>query len=380
MSLFAEAEYRARCEKAQALMADKGLSALLLTTEAEHFYFTGYLTRFWQSPCRPWFLILPATGKPVAVIPSIGAVLMGQTWVEDIRTWSAPDLEDDGVSLVAEALNELVGTGTVGIPSGHMMPLRMPLGDLERIKAATSVTWDGDHGIIRQLRMVKSEGEIDRIRTACGIAGRVFDRMGEIAREGATMDRVFRDFQRLCLDEGADGVPYISGGKGPLGYGDVISPARPDPLVAGDILMIDTGLTRDGYFCDFDRNFAVGAPDPRAETAWARLMEATEAGRQAARPGATAAEVFHAMDQIVTGGTGQGDAGRLGHGLGMQLTEWPSLIAGDHTVLEPGMVLTLEPGIEIEGGGVLVHEDNIVIRDGACEQLSPRASETLPRI
>ena len=81
--------------------------------------------------------------------------------------------------------------------------------------------------------------------------------------------------------------------------------------------------------------------------------------------------------QDVVGETG---GGRLGHGLGMQLTEGLSLIAADQTVLEPGMVLTLEPGIETEDGRIMVHEENIVITDGAPRMISPRAPESLPVI
>ena len=71
-------EYRGRLARAQARMGEEGLGALLLTTEPELCYFTGFLTRFWESPSRPWFLILPVSGDPVAVIPSIGAALMGR--------------------------------------------------------------------------------------------------------------------------------------------------------------------------------------------------------------------------------------------------------------------------------------------------------------
>ncbi len=86
------------------------------------------------------------------------------------------------------------------------------------------------------------------------------------------------------------------------------------------------------------------------------------------------------MDKIVTGGAGGSEAGRLGHGLGMQLTEWPSFIAGDHTVLEEGMVLTLEPGIEVAPGRILVHEEDILITSGAPEILSPVAPAHLPEL
>ena len=144
--------------------------------------------------------------------------------------------------------------------------------------------------------------------------------------------------------------------------------------------MLDTGLVHDGYFCDYDRNFGIGTPDQRVLDTHARLIEATEAAYEAARPGATAADLFHAMDKILTGGAGGSDAGRYGHGLGMQLTEWPSLIPDDHTVLQPGMVLTLEPGMTIPGGQYLVHEENIVVRDGAAEPLSRFSGPALTEI
>ena len=237
---FPQSEYEARTVKAQALMAQHNLAALLLTTEQEVRYFTGFLTRFWESPTRPWYLIVPASGKPVAVIPSIGAALMGRSWIDDIRTWSSPDLEDDGVSLLADALNEVAPNGDVGIPDLHETHLRMPLSDMQRL--GDSVRLTSDFGIIRQLRMVKSEAEIAKIARACEIAGNAFARVPEIARAGVPIEEVFRKFQMLCLDEGADWVPYLSGGAESGGYSDVISPAFEAPLANGDVLMLDTGL------------------------------------------------------------------------------------------------------------------------------------------
>ena len=372
---FPEAEFAARVARAQAMMARHGLAALLLTTEPEVRYFTGYITRFWESPTRPWFVVLPASGKPIAVIPTIGAPVMARTWVEDIRTWRAPDLEDDGVSLLADTLRDVAGDGPVGVPMGHETHLRMPLEDYARLGA--SVRLVPDYGIMRALRMVKSEAEIDKIRTACAVAGRAFDRVGDIAAPGVPLSQVFRRFQMLCLEEGADWVPYLAGGAGPLGYDDVISPASDAPLEKGDVLMLDTGLMVDGYFCDYDRNFGIGSVDARCLDGHRRLIDAVDAAMEAARPGATAADLFHAMDKVLTGGAGGSEAGRYGHGLGMQLTEWPSLIPDDHTVLEPGMVLTLEPGVDIADGQILVHEENIVIREGAPEKLSPFAAPDL---
>ncbi|WP_317054905.1 M24 family metallopeptidase [Roseovarius rhodophyticola] len=372
MSLFPDAEYAARLKVIQAGMAQHELGALLLTTEHDILYLTGFLTRFWQSPTRPWYLLVPASGKPIAVIPSIGAALMGRGWIEDIRTWPAPVPGDDGVGLLAQTLKE-VG-GPVGIPSHLETHLRMPLADFEALKAQTQMSFGPDHGILANARAVKSEAEIAKIETICSVAGRAFARMGEIAGEGVPLSTVFRNFQRLLLEEGADWVPYLSGGAGPDGYDDVISPASDTPLKAGDVLMLDTGAMKDGYFCDYDRNFSVGQPSQEAANAHSRLMEAVAAGLETARPGACACDLWRVMADIVGGGE---TTGRLGHALGLQLTEGLSLIQADETELKPGMVITLEPGIETVEGRMMVHEENIVITTGAPRLLSPLAGSEL---
>lgn len=372
---FPQAEYEGRLARAQARMADEGLGALLLTTEPEVRYFTGFLTRFWESPSRPWFLIVPLSGRPIAVIPSIGAALMATTWIEDIRTWAAPDPEDDGVSLLADTLRE-VG-GPVGVPSHLETHLRMPLADFARVQRLAGLEFTDDRRIVSDLRAIKSAAEIGKIGDSCAVAARAFGRMAEIAAPGVPLAQVFRDFQRLLLEEGADWVLYLAGGAGPEGYADVISPATEVPLAAGDILMLDTGAVRDGYFCDYDRNFAIGRVSEGQQAAHARLIEATQAGLEVARAGVRADEVWLTMAAIVGGGEG---AGRLGHGLGMQLTEGLSLTAKDATVLQPGMVITLEPGVETVPGRIMVHEENIVITEGAPRVLSPLSGVDLPVI
>jgi Xaa-Pro aminopeptidase len=372
---FPISEFEARTKAAQARMAQHGLGALWLTTEVDVRYFTGYLTRFWESPSRPWHLIVPASGKPIAVIPSIGAYLMGTTWVDDIRTWSAPNLADDGVSLLIDTLKE-VG-GPIGVPSGYETHLRMPLIDFERVQAGCSQTVTHDHDIVAGLRAIKSEAEIAKITHVCALTGRAFARMGEIAREGVHLSQVFRDFQRLLLEEGADWVPYMSGGAEKDGYGDVISLAKDAPLVAGDVMMVDTGAIWDGYYSDYDRNFAITHSSQAARDAHARLIEATDAAFQIARPGARACDLWKVMADIVGGGE---EAGRLGHALGMQLTEGLSLTPRDETVLQPGMVLTLEPGTQVSPGKIMVHEENIVITEAAPRAISPFASADLPVI
>ena len=150
-------------------------------------------------------------------------------------------------------------------------------------------------------------------------------------------------------------------------------------LAEGDVLIIDTGTTFDGYFCDFDRNFAFGAPDAAAGRAHRVVFDATEAGLRAARPGATAAAVWAAMAEVLEAGGSLGNqVGRQGHGLGMQLTEGLSLMPGDETVLTPGMVITIEPGMSFAPGKVMVHEENVVITEDGAELLTHRAPPEMP--
>jgi len=380
---FPEAEFRARTERAQALMADSGIDAMLLTTEADVRYFTGFLTLFWQSPTRPWFVIVPAHGKPLAVIPEIGAALMARTWVEDIRTWPSPQPAEEGVSLLTDALIQLCGQrARLGIPMGPETHLRMPLADYARLRERLPGIEIADASdIIRSLRMVKSASEIEKIAWACKRVSAVFVDLPDGLTTGMSERDIFRQFKIACLEAGLDDVPYLVGGAGPGGYTDIISPPSERPVAPGDVLMLDTGAVFDGYFCDFDRNFAFAPVAEATRRANDILHEAVEVGFAAARPGALCCDVFHAMQAILENGGARGnEVGRLGHGLGMQLTEWPSLTASDDTLLQPGMVLTLEPAMTFAPGKAMVHEENIVIEENDARWLTTRAPPDLPVI
>jgi Xaa-Pro aminopeptidase len=379
---FTSAEFEARTARAQRLMAAARLDALLLTTEPEVRWFSGFLTEFWQSPTRPWFLVVPATGKPIAVIPEIGAAGMAGTWIDDIRTWPAPVPEDDGVSLLADTLLGLPRRyARLGLAMGPESHVRMPLADLEQLRGRLEPLALADaQSLLRRLRELKSEAEIDKIRRACQIASDAFAAVpGALARD-ASERTVARAFQRELIERGADGVPYLAVASGPGGYADIIMGPSDRMLERGDVLIIDTGTTFDGYFCDFDRNWAVGSADPAVHRAYHACWQATEAGLAAARPGATAADLWAAMWRVLQahGAQGSGDVGRMGHGLGMQLTEGHSNRPGDDTVLRPGMVLTLEPGMCFAPGRMMVHEENLVVREDAPELLSRRAPAELP--
>ncbi|MGB0440684.1 MAG: M24 family metallopeptidase, partial [Paracoccaceae bacterium] len=364
----------ARAARAQTAMAEAGLDALWFTTETEVRYFSGFRTLFWQSPTRPWHLILPRDGAPIAVIPAIGAELMATTWVKDIRTWASPDPVDDGMTLLTNALTPFA---TIGTPMGVEASLRLPLSAYHAVTDALPGRLADCSALVHDLRAIKSAAEIATHRQICSAASDAFDRAGELFHEGQPLNEAFRAFKIALLQAGAEEVPYLVGGAGQGGYGDVISPPGATPLAAGDVLMLDTGSTLQGYFCDFDRNFAIGHADDAARRAYETLWQATEAGLSTARPGATCADIFNAMQAVIGGGS---DIGRVGHGLGMQLTEQPSLTSWEDTPMRTGMVMTLEPSMEISPGKMMVHEENIVIHEDGAEWLSHRAPLEMPVI
>lgn len=382
---FPDAEFETRAAAIQSNMREQGVDVLWLSTEADVRYLTGFITHFWQSPTRPWYLLLPQSGKPVAVIPAIGAECMGRTWVDDIRVWAAPQPEDDGVSLLTDTIKELVGpNANVGVPMGHETYVRSPLNDIERIKnLLPDVKWSDATMCIRSVRHVKSALEIDKVRYVCAVTSAAFGRVPEIIHSGMTEIDAFRAFRIACLECGADEAAYVVGAASQNGYADIISPPRDHVLAGGDILIMDTGCVFDGHFADFDRNFAVKSVDNATATAHHRVWDATEAGLDLIKPGVTCAELFTTMQNVMGPehfASGSSGVGRLGHGLGIQLTETPSIAAFDQTPMQTGMIMTLEPGYSYADGKVMVHEENLVVTETGYELLSTRALRDIPII
>lgn len=380
---FPESEFENRTSALQQAMYAFKCDAVILTTEPNVRYYSGFFTQFWQSPTRPWFLIIPLSAKPIAVIPEIGASGMAQTWVDDIRVWASPQPQDDGISLLAAAVAELPRRfGQLGMTLGAESMLRMPINNFYQLqtllpgRALVDVA-----GVIHQQRMRKSSLEIAKTRHICQLASQTFNAMTDIAEAGLSERQICKRMQLDMLARGADSCAYMVAGSGAGGYDSIIMGPTDRVQTAGDILIIDTGATWDGYFCDFDRNWAFGYADEISQHAYRSVWQATEAGFAVARPSATTSDIWRAMHSVmVAAGSLGNQVGRLGHGLGIELTEAPSNTATDGTVLQAGMILTLEPGMCYADNKQMVHEENIVITEQGAEWLSLRAQPELPVI
>ncbi len=378
---FPRAEYQQRYERAWRLMREQGLAGLFVTGEANYRYLTGHRTQFWASRSRPMFAVLAQGRPPVAVVTEIEqAVIRGTSWLEDIRTWLG--FADDGLPVLADLFRELGFRGErVGVDFGEEMRLGLPLLSFRKLEAlAEGVQFVDGSPTLWALRRVKSAGEIAYKRQAMAAAGEGFRRCFRAIRTGMTEREVQRRMAVAVLEAGADKVGFLPIHSGAGNYAKFTAEPTARRLRRGDMLWIDAGCTVRGYWSDFNRIAAVGTASPKQQAAYRRIWEITRACVEAVRPGLPISDLVKVRDEayarlgfVETGSR----SGRMGHASGLDITEPPSVGAHDHTVLEPGMVIHIEPKMILPYGYFQLEEAILVTRRGA-EYLSPPAPERLP--
>lgn len=222
-------------------------------------------------------------------------------------------------------------------------------------------------GLVEQLRAVKDNGELERFRRACAVTDRMFERLAsEVPFVGRRERDVAWDIARLYHEEGADEPSFESiVGSGPTG-------ARPharagDRVIgSGELVVIDTGAKVDGYMSDYTRTFATGELDGEMREAYDVVLGAQQAGLDAIRAGESGVDVDAAARGVMEGSDFAGTFGHgLGHGLGLEVHEAPRLSTESTDTLAAGNVVTVEPGVYLEGRfGIRIEDDVIVTGDG----------------
>jgi Xaa-Pro aminopeptidase len=221
-------------------------------------------------------------------------------------------------------------------------------------------------GLVESLRAIKEEGELEILRRACAITDRVFERLTEVKFVGRTEREVSWDLTRLFHEEGGEGLAFESiVGAGPTG-------ARPHAragdrkIGVGELVVIDAGCTVEGYASDYTRTFATGPLDDEAREVYAVVLAAQQAGLDAIRADIPAIDADNAARRVVEESPFAGTFGHgLGHGLGLDVHELPRMGPDTEDVLAPGNVVTVEPGVYLEGKfGVRIEDDVVVMEDG----------------
>jgi Xaa-Pro aminopeptidase len=222
-------------------------------------------------------------------------------------------------------------------------------------------------GVVERLRAVKDEGELETFRRACAITDRMFERLvSEVRFVGRPERDVAWDITRIYHEEGADEEAFEAiVGSGPTG-------ARPharagDRVIgAGELVVIDTGCRVDGYVSDYTRTLATGELDAEMSDAYGVVLAAQQAGLDAIRAGVTGIDVDAAARDVIEGSDFAGTFGHgLGHGLGLDVHESPRLSTESPDTLAAGNVVTVEPGVYLEGRfGIRIEDDVVVTGDG----------------
>ena len=376
-------EYRNRVTKAFELMEKNNLEMLLLTSPQNFRYFTGLDSYFWESPTRPWFILLSLGNDPTAIVPSIGETALQNTWIKNIKTWQSPNPEDEGVTALQDVILNINKNGcTIGCEMGKESYLRMGINDFNKLnKILPNHRFVDASNVIWELRMIKSNNEISKMEKIINIASQAFDDLPNDIHIGLTEIEITNIMKKKLLNLGADHTLYMSCASGPGGYDQIICEPTEKKLAEGDILVIDTGTTLDGYFCDFDRNFGFGKLSNSSLMAYEILWEATENGMKNAKPGNTCADISNAISKILEKNSPiSNNIGRMGHGLGLQLTEPPSIMSNDNTLIRENMIITIEPCLEYAPGIMIVQEENILITKNGYERLTSRTPRSIPII
>ena len=376
-------EYPQRLERLRALMRANSFKAVLLGTGMNLKYFSGYPSPT-RSGSRPFFLLLPLDGDPVFIVHcGRKAEALRFSWIKDVRDYT--QLSQVPVELIRGALAERSALrGKLGMELGFEQFFDVPYLEFRRLEEGLPESEIVDAGkLLWSLRMIKSGAEIACLRRACSILSDAYAQVFIAAHEGTTEREIASHFRAHFEKEDAgDSWLLITSGNGNYDLATKLPETR--PVQRGDMVWIDAGCAVDGYWSDFSRAAVVGEPSPEQLHAHEVIHQITWDAIRNVRPGVQAAELaricnarIRELDFPITSSI-SGLASRVGHGVGLDVTEPPHIVEYDQTTLEPGMVITIEPGVATEYGTFHIEENVLVTPDG-CEVLST-AQRSLWRI
>lgn len=339
--------------------------------------------QFSEAIAYPSIVIVPRVAQPILIVHDVFEGVLGQVnAIRDIRTYYEKGREEEQpyIEMIVKALTELgSSSSSVGIELGAGyttdpkigMPIRSYLAIKERLPNAKFV--DGSE-VLRNVRMVKSKEELACIRKASEAIDKTFQVCFETIKEGMTETEVVSVCNRIISENGARPVWTLAQCSD---YQKVLSP-RPDVrLEKGRLLFLDLGATFAGYQSDFNRMAIVG----KASTAQRKTCEAiaavTMATARSVKPGIRACDLTNICGSEYArlgakpppGLSGYGPNRKIGHGIGLELSEAPQITTYDTTVLQTGMTFCIEPEIAT-ADGAYVTEQVVAVTENGYEIIS----------
>jgi Xaa-Pro aminopeptidase len=367
-SRFDPGVYAHRLRAAAAATADAGLAGLVITPGYDLRYLVGSRAQTYE---RLTALVIPVSGEPSVVVPRLELASLKDSAIVElglpVRDWVDGE---DPYNLVLAALGggPVATAVTDAMPALHLLPLTAKLDELPML--ATDV--------LRPLRMIKDQAEIDALRKAGAAIDRVHARVPEFLVPGRTEADVAADINEAMVAEGHSEVAFVIVGSGPHGA-DPHHEVSDRELRAGDIVVVDIGGPYEpGYNSDSTRTYSLGEPSPEVAQQYSILQRAQRTAVQAVRPGVTAGQVdAAARDVLADAGLAEYFVHRTGHGIGLSVHEEPYIVAGNDLPLAPGMAFSVEPGIYFPGRWGARIEDIVVVTSDGAEPLNHRPHELI---
>lgn len=381
---FSEAEIHDRWARARALMDRVGLGALLVTGEFNYRYLTGHWSGRATFRARPMFLLLPRDGEPCLVITSVEVdQARTATWVADIRYIVEPRGSNDymgpAVDLLIRAVREQgLGRGRIGCELGIQQRIGMPVEEFRRLAAQLGEAAIVDaSALLWELRAVKSAAEVEYLRRSALITSEAYRRCLGAVRPGMTERDLFRSLAVAMLEQGADSLGYI-----PVNA-DIRHPvpagATDRRIAAGAVVHVDAGCIVRGYWSDFSRALAVGEVPIAYRRGYTILRTVMHDCIGTLKPGIPLRSIpAYFKRALEKEGYWEPGIGRMGHGIGLEQPEPPSLDFANGEATTPGMVLCIEPRIVFGDGSRLVLEEEVLITEDGYVLLSEPCAPELP--
>jgi Xaa-Pro aminopeptidase len=226
--------------------------------------------------------------------------------------------------------------------------------------------------------MVKDADELQRIRAAVALGAKLFDRALEVLRPGVKETEVAAEMEFAARRGGAEEMSFstiiASGERSALPHGR----ASDQPIAAGGFVVCDFGVILSGYCSDQTRTVWVGPVSQEARRAYEAVHDAQQAAIDAVRPGIAVGEVDAAARKVLRkAGLGRYFTHSTGHGVGLEIHESPRVGDGQKEILQPGMVITIEPGVYFPGKWGVRIEDMVAVNAGGCEVMTPTSKDFL---
>jgi Xaa-Pro aminopeptidase len=341
--------YAERIQRVRTRMDELGVDVTLLSVGPDLPYLTGYEAMPLE---RLTMLVLPRAGDAALVVPRLEAPRVdAQPELFEIVPWEETD---DPIEQVARR----IGDGPRQIAMGDHTWARFVL-DLQHALPQSSFVRATE--VVGPIRMVKDPAEIDALTKAAHAVDEIAGDMRYAQFAGRTELDVHREFVDRIIAAGHERANFAIVAASENGASPHHEPS-PDRIIAdGDLVLCDFGGTMKGYCSDITRMYSVGEPANEILDVYAVLVEAQEAGVQAATVG-TPCEAVDAAARAVIAQAGLGDLfiHRVGHGIGTEAHEDPYMVAGNTRLLEIGHAFSVEPGIYFPGRVGMRLEDIVV--------------------